>query len=268
MPDAAPTSTAFPLSDKCLIGVIHLPPLPGSPRFAQSADEITATAVAQAKLLAEHGFDAVLIENFGDAPFFARRVGPETVAMMSRIAAAVRQAVRVPFGVNALRNDGMAALAIAAATGAGFVRVNVLTGVTATDQGFLEGEAADLLRYRRQLQTTAAIAADVHVKHATPISQPDLAMAAEEAIERGHADAVIVTGATTGRGTAIEDVRVVKSAIANHPVLVGSGVTAETLGQTLDVADGVIVGSALREGGRAGRPLDEQRVKKFVAARR
>src|SRR5206468_486654 len=131
------------------------------------------------KMLVGAGFDAVIVENFGDAPFAADTVPPETIAVMSIVVDHVVNAVPVPVGVNVLRNDGMAGLAVAAAGGAAFIRVNVLSGVYATDQGMLTGRADELLRYRARIAPTVKIAADVHVKHAQPISQPDIALAAQ-----------------------------------------------------------------------------------------
>ncbi len=256
------------LPDRALIGMVHLPALPGAAGAAMAFEEIVARAAGEARLLAEHGFDAVLVENFGDAPFRADRVEPHTVAALAVILHEVRRAVRVPVGVNVLRNDAMAGVALMAVAGASFLRVNVFVGVYATDQGILEGRAPDVLRYRASLGGRGAILADVHVKHAEPLSCRDLAMAAEEAAYRGRADALIVTGPTTGRAAASEDIRIVKQSVPDKPVYVGSGVTAESVRVLLDAADGVIVGSALKHDGRAGSPLDPRRVEAFVRAAR
>ena len=197
--------------------------------------------------------------------FHGDRVPPETVACMARIVSEViRVAPGTAVGVNVLRNDAAAGVAIAAACDAQFVRVNVHTGVYATDQGLLSGRAADTLRLRRHLGSLALLLADVHVKHASPIGQSDLAQAAREAAYRGMADGLIVTGPATGAATSFEDVKIVKRALPDRPVLIGSGVTAATVAEALEVADGIIIGSDLRRGGRAGQPLDARRVKAFV----
>lgn len=266
MSGASPDRPSYPLPARAVIGVIHLPPLPGSPQHAGGVESIVDRAAEEAVLLTEHGFSAVIVENFGDAPFAAGPVGPHVVAMMSRVLAAVRAGIALPVGCNVLRNDAAAALAVATATGARFIRVNVHTGVYATDQGTIEGHAADTLRYRQALRCDVAIFADVHVKHATPVSQPDLALAAEETAYRGLADALIVTGPTTGRPTEFDQVRTVRSAVPDRPILIGSGVTAKTLREALSVADGVIVGSALRRDGRPGAPLDAGRLDAFTRA--
>ena len=231
-------------------------------------DHIIERAAREAVLLQNAGFDAVMVENFGDAPFHATTVEPHTIASMAQCVRAVVQACKLPVCVNILRNDAIAALAVAATAGAQAIRVNVHMGVYATDQGMIEGRAAETLQYRQRLGAEVAIWADVHVKHAQPISQPDIALAAEELVARGRADAVIVSGSTTGRSADLDDLRRVKSAVPQCPVFVGSGVTAQNVREYLELCDGVIVGSDLKQDGKASNPLDADRVKHFVAAAR
>lgn len=246
--------------------MVHLPPLPGAPRHRMGLDRIVEHAVAEAKLLSSAGFSALMVENYGDLPFFPDRVPPETVAAMAVVIDHVRRAVRIPVGVNVLRNDAAAALAIAAATGASFIRVNVHTGVAATDQGLITGRAADTIRSRDRLAPGVRIFADVHVKHANPISEPDLEAAAKDTVQRGLADGLIVSGRATGEPTRIDDLRCVKQALPNVPLWVGSGVTPETAAELLAIADGLIVGTCLKRGSRTDAPLDPQRVRRFISA--
>src|SRR5262245_1396131 len=152
-----------------LIGMVHLPPLPGAPGPRLSMEAIVAQAVDEAKLLIDCGFDAVMVENYGDLPFYPDHVPPETIAAMAIVVSQVVQVVKCAVGVNVLRNDARAALAIAASAGAAFIRINVHSGVVATDQGLLVGQAAETLRERERLGADVGIFADVHVKHATPI---------------------------------------------------------------------------------------------------
>jgi hypothetical protein len=246
--------------DPAIVGVIHLPALPGTARNSCTLPEIVDHAIGEARLLAEFGFGGIVVENFGDAPFARDCVGPHIVASMTHCVAAVTAAVEtaeIAVGVNVLRNDGCSALAIAHAAGGSFVRVNILSGVYATDQGVIEGRAADLLALRSSIGATADIYADIHVKHARAISQPDLELAAEETAYRAGADALILTGTTTGRATDLEQVRRIRGAIPDRPLWVGSGVTPSTISSTLATGAGVIVGSCLRQGGRAGAPLDK-----------
>ncbi|OWY70074.1 hypothetical protein B7486_17380 [cyanobacterium TDX16] len=260
------TSGTLNISKLRLIGMVHLPPLPGSAGSRLGMSAIIDRAVIEARQLGKAGFDAVIVENFGDVPFAADHVPEETIAAMSIVIAQVVQTCGVPVGVNVLRNDALSALAIAATTGAAFVRVNVLSGAYATDQGIITGKANEVLRKRASIAPHVAIAADVHVKHATPISQPDIALAAEETAHRAGADVLIVSGTGTGKATDLAAVRRVKEAVPKTPLWIGSGVTAETVCDYLDIADGVIVGTALKRGGHTTAALDEKRIREFIRA--
>jgi membrane complex biogenesis BtpA family protein len=252
-----------------LVGVIHLPPLPGSPRGALSAADCARSAASCARALAEAAYDAIIVENFGDAPFFTTKVPPVTVAAMTACALAVREAApSVPLGINVLRNDAEAALSIAACVGARFVRINVHTGARVTDQGIIEGEAAATLRLRRALGAESiAIWADVDVKHSAPLGPArPIAQEVEDTTKRGMADAVLVTGEGTGKGVDFEKLAAVKRAAGTTPVLVASGATVDTLPVLAAHANGVIVGSALRPGGVPGGPIDPALAKAFSEA--
>jgi membrane complex biogenesis BtpA family protein len=229
---------------------------------------VLARARADAGALAEGGVDAVLVENYGDAPFHPEDLPAHTVAALTAAVVEVRRVTELPVGVNALRNDASAALGIAAATGAGFIRVNVHSGGMYTDQGWIAGRAAETLRLRERVAPSVAILADVMVKHASPPPGLDLETAARDAWERGLADALIVTGAATGRATDVGAPEAVKRAAPGAPVLIGSGVTAETVAAALEAADGVIVGSAFERDGVAGRPVEVDRVRALVRAAR
>src|SRR5215471_2606150 len=178
-------------TSKLLIGVIHLRPLPGSPEWDGGLDAVINSAIRDAQAYARGGAGALFIENFGDVPFTKSRVGPETIAAMAVAGCEVSRAVKLPIGFNVLRNDACAALALCAACGGSFIRVNVHTGAMLTDQGIIEGNAFSTLRYRRQICPEAQIFADVHVKHATPLGDWSLEEAARDTLERGLANALI-----------------------------------------------------------------------------
>jgi len=253
-------SFPFDRQNKALIGVIHLQPLPGSPRWNGDWEGVLQRAVADARAYEDSGADAVFIENFGDLPFPKAGVGPETVACMAAAACAVRAAVRLPLGFNVLRNDARAALALCAACRGGFIRVNVLTGAMLTDQGVIEGNAAEVLRYRRAICPEAKILADVLVKHAAPLGPWPIERAALDTLERAFADGLIVTGPGTGLAADVEQVKRVRAVCPQARVLVGSGVTTENAAAFLPFADGFIVGSSLKVDGLAANPVDPKRV--------
>ncbi len=260
--------TMLDLPSPALIGVIHLLPLPGSPRHTLPVEEIAARAIADARTLRDAGFDAAIIENYGDAPFAPDALPPASVAAMAVAADQVRRETNLRIGINALRNDARAALGIAAATAASFIRVNVHTGVYATDQGIIEGRADETLRYRKLLGARIAIFADVCVKHARPLSEPDIARAAKDTAYRGLADALIVTGPATGEPTDLDHIRRVVQAVPDRRVFVGSGATAETAAELLTIAGGIIVGTAIKQDRRTENPIDPALAQAFVHAAR
>jgi membrane complex biogenesis BtpA family protein len=192
------------------------------------------------------------------------------VADVTALAETLRDQISIPFGVNVLRNDGQSALGIAAATGGAFVRVNVHTGARLTDQGIIEGTAHETLRLRERLDADVAILADIDVKHSAPLTERSYSEVVSELVDRGGADAIVVSGAGTGESveTSVLE-RVVESRDAQAldvPVLLGSGVTSETAPELLSLADGAIVGTALKRGSQTTNPVDEAAVERLVEA--
>jgi membrane complex biogenesis BtpA family protein len=251
-----------------LVGVIHLSPLLGSPRAVATCAEVVRAAVEDARILARTGFDLAILENFGDAPFHAGRVSPVTVSAMTACAVAVRDALPdLAIGINVLRNDAEAALSIAAVVGAACIRVNVHTGARVTDQGIVQGLAAETLRLRRALGAErVGVWADVDVKHSAPLAARDVAHEAEDLVHRGLADVILVTGEGTGRAVDAQKLRRVREAVPGTPLLVASGATIESLPALAASCDGVVVGSALRADGKAGGPVAPERAAAFADA--
>lgn len=242
------------------VGVVHLLPLPGAPVRAD-LDAALARARHDARALVQGGADAVIVENFGDAPFAPRRVPAATISAMTRAVGVVRDAAPgLDVGVNVLRNDALAAMAIAACTGSDFIRVNVLSGVMVTDQGVIEGEARDLIALRTALGAQIAVVADVMVKHATPLGSTSLEDAARDTWHRAGADVVVVTGRGTGLPTSLDDADRVRAVIPEAPLWVGSGVTLESAEGLRARVDGAIVGTWLHEDGSVRQPLCPRRV--------
>ena len=253
---------------KSLIGVVHLPPLPGSPGWDGDMPRVVARALADASALEAAGFDAVILENFGDAPFSRGFAGRGAVAGLAAVGAHVSQSTSLPLGVNVLRSDSLSAVSVAAAIGARFVRVNVHIGAAATDQGIIQGNARETLLAIREQAPGIALFADVFVKHARPLGGGSIEQSAAELVERGKASAIIVTGDMTGLPGSPEDLARVRAAVPGTPVVAGSGVTAHTVADVLGKCDAVIVGSDVMEGGRAARPIDPERAASFVRAAR
>lgn len=255
-------------TDRPIIGVVHLLPLPTSPRWGGSLKAVINRAEQEATALASGGVDGIIVENFFDAPFTKECVDPAVVSAMTLVVNRLMHLVTLPIGINVLRNDARSAMAIATCTQAQFIRVNVLTGVMATDQGIIEGKAHELLRYRRELGSEVNILADVLVKHARPLGSPNLTTAVQETIERGLADAVILSGWATGSPPTLEDLELASAAARGTPVFIGSGATWENIPQLMQAVDGVIVSSSLKRKGQIEQPIDPIRVSQFVEATR
>ncbi|HEX6158924.1 MAG TPA: BtpA/SgcQ family protein [Thermoanaerobaculia bacterium] len=249
---------------RAVFGMIHLLPLPGAPLFV-SIEEVLDAALRDARAISDGGADGLVFENFGDRPFTKGRVEAETVAAMTHIVSVVTRAVRVPFGVNVLRNDARSALAIAAATGAAFIRVNVHTGATLTDQGLIEGDAYATMRERARLAPGVHVFADHLVKHATPLGDVDPVQSAKDLRLRGLADALIVSGAETGAAADPSRLTLLRDAVGDAPLLLGSGLTVENAASFAG-ADGAIVGTSIKRGGRLDEPVDARRVERIVKA--
>ena len=251
-----------------IIGVVHLLPLPTSPRWGGNLKAVIERAEQEATALAAGGVSAIMVENFFDAPFAKHQVDPVVVSAMTLVVDRLKSLVTLPIGINVLRNDAQSAIAIASCTEAQFIRVNVLTGVMATDQGIIEGSAYELLRYRRELGCDVKILADVLVKHARPLGSPNLTTAVQDTIERGLADGIILSGWSTGSPPSLEDLELASAAAQGTPVFIGSGASWENIASLMQAADGVIVSSSLKRHGRIEQPIDPIRVSQFVEATR
>lgn len=249
-----------------VIGMLHLAPLPGSPCWEGDLAAVTAAALRDAQALHDGGVRALMIENFFDVPFYPDVVPPITIAAITVVATAVRgEFPDCPLGINVLRNDAEAALAIAVAVGAAYIRVNVHTGAAVTDQGPMPGLAWRTLRRRREFGSTVGILADVRVKHAAPLAIRPMVDDALDIRVRGLADALIVTGAATGAGADPAELATLREAMPDCPLLVGSGISVGTVERFLPLADGFIVGTAFKEGGDVAAPVSVDRAREFTA---
>jgi uncharacterized protein len=247
-----------------IIGCVHLLALPGAPLYGGSMSVVYDKAIEEAVTLLECGADGLIIENFRDTPYYPKRVPVETVAALSAVARELKRHVACPVGLNVLRNDGEAALAIATAAEASFIRVNIHCGAVVSEQGIIEGAAHQTLRLRNALRSTVLIFADIAVKHARALVDRGLVTETKDVVERGCADAVIVSGERTGSETPAKVVQEVRSA-TEAPLIIGSGATPENIGTIFSFVNGMIVGSYFKNGGQANNFVERSRVKAFMA---
>jgi len=252
-------------SNKPLVACIHLLPLPGSPLYGGSMAAVYDRALEEAAIFGKYAIDALIIENFRDKPFYPERVPAVTIAALSCVAREVLKQTKLPIGINVLRNDGEAAVAIATAVEAQFVRINVHMNAVVSEQGIIQGMSHLTLRLRSAIRSDVMIWADVGVKHAAPLADRGLAIETRDLAERGLADAIIVSGELTGAETRPDDVDIVRR-YTSLPILIGSGATPENLHKVYSKADGLIVGSYFKKDGNGNNFVEERRVRSFTKA--
>lgn len=247
-----------------VIGVIHLLPLPGAPLYdGAKVQEISERAVQDAKNMADNGIDGLIIENFGDK-MFQKTLGPETVAAMTYISKDIKSEVNIPIGICALQSDAISSIAIAKAVEGSFVRIPYYVETSIVDAGTMESVAASALRYRKYLGADIKIFADVHIKHSYPLLQRPVEYAAEDCYNRGMADAVIITGRKTGGDTNPDDIRRVREALPELPLVVGSGVTEENVDNYISMVDAIIIATSLNFGGKVEEEPDPSKISSFM----
>ncbi len=250
---------------KPIIGMVHLAPLPGSPRHnGMSMKEITDLALSDVYTLKEGGAQGAIIENFGDY-MFQKRVPAETIAAMTYVATNIaREIPELVLGLCVLQSDVIAALAIAHIIGGKFIRAPYYTETYIVDAGIMDSIAAESLRYRKYLQMDVKIFADVHIKHGYPLAQRSIGLAARDAEHRGMVDAILVTGLETGGETDPSDVKEVKQAVEYTPVFVASGVDENNMSSYKDYTDGVILGTRIKFENETEAPIDPDKLRRFM----
>ncbi|MDY6764199.1 MAG: BtpA/SgcQ family protein [Halobacteria archaeon] len=255
-------------TDKPVVGMVHLLPLPGSPSYTGDFSEVKDAMIRDASRLVEGGVDGLIVENYGDAPFYADDVPKHTVAYMTVLASELKNKYDVPLGVNVLRNDALGAISVATSVGAEFIRVNIHTGARVTDQGIIEGRAHETLRARKSLNSSVKVFADVSVKHSAKLGERGFKDEVNDAIERGKADAIVVSGKSTGGSVNIEElkkaVEITSELGGKTPVLAGSGVDKENVSEILGHADGAIVGTWFKKNSVTTNPVNTGRVKELI----
>jgi len=252
-------------ASKAIIGMIHVPALPGTPRYGGDIGAIIKQAVREARLYQQAGIRALAIENMHDVPYIKGPVGPEITAMMTRLGHEVKQASGLPCGIQLLAAANCQALAVAQAAGLDFVRAEGFVFGHLADEGYIDAQAGKLLRYRSQIGAEhIPIFTDIKKKHSAHALTADL-----DVVETARAaafflsDGLILTGAATGRAASVAEIKAVKAAV-DLPVLVGSGITAENVGDYYACCDGFIVGSYFKQGGHWANGLDAGRIQRFM----
>ncbi len=252
---------------KPLIGDIHLRPLPGAPRYrGETVTAIIDQAVADAEAYVKGGMNGLLVENHGDIPFLRPdEIGPEIIAVMATVAKAVVDSVGVPVGISLLANSSVGALAVAKASGARFIRVNQWVNAYVSNEGFIQGDSAKALRYRRQIGAEdVAIFADVHVKHGSHAIVGDRPVSQQAAdVEFYDADVAIATGNRTGESVPESEISGIREG-TRLPIIAGSGVSPANAAEILGALDGAIIGSSLKVDGVWWNPVELERVRALV----
>jgi len=252
---------------KPVIGMVHLPALPGTKLNRLSLPNISKKAVQDAVSLEQGGVDGVLIENYNDIPFSKNNVGPHIISSMTTVVNEIQNEVNIPTGINVLRNDWRAAIGIASVTGAKFVRVNVFSGAMITDQGVIEGDPKGCIEYRDRIAPRLKILADVWVKHGVPLKlkgRLSIAQAAKDTVSRGLADAIILTGEGTGEPVKIDELKTVRKVVPDRPIFIGSGLRPDNIQKYIDLADGFIVGTYFEHSGKLKNNIEQVKVKKVI----
>ncbi|KAA6373658.1 MAG: putative BtpA family membrane complex biogenesis protein [Streblomastix strix] len=258
----------WPREKKMLIGMIHVQALPGTPANSLNMKDIVARAQKEALILEQVGFDMVCIENMFDTPYLRRDVGPEIVAGMTAVCIGVSQAVKIPFGIQILAGANKAALAVGVATGAVFIRCEGMVFSTVADEGIMDSDAGELLRYRRAIGgQNICIFADIKKKHSSHSLTSDLSI--EEVAKAAHffrLDGVIVTGTSTGEPARPEEAVSVQKAVGSGglKILIGSRITPENLKLYWESSDAFIIGTYIKEGGHWENPVDRSRSAQIV----
>ena len=248
---------------KIIIGMLHLLPLPGSPNYSGSIDDVLDRAKSDLENLLEGGFTKVNIENYGDIPFPKKPSSPVTISSFTKIVTKLEQEFDFDFGIQVMRNDALSGMSIAHVTGASFIRVNVLTGAMIAEEGIVEGDARSLIELRKKLNSDVKVYADVLVKHAVPLGNQDLRLTAKATVERNMADGIIITGDITGEEASVDDLINLKDEI-DKPILVGSGINKDNVNNYLKYCDGVIVGTSLKENNMTNNPVSKENVREFI----
>ncbi|MDM8159304.1 BtpA/SgcQ family protein [Labilibaculum sp. K2S] len=251
--------------NKSIIGMVHVQALPGTPKNKYSLAKICEIAVKEAMQYETAGLDAVMIENMHDVPYLKGSVGPEITAAMAVVAKAVRDAVKLPLGIQILAGANKEALAVAKAANFQFIRAEGFVFGHVADEGYIDSCAGELMRYRKTIGAeNVFVLTDIKKKHSSHAITADVDIAeTAHAAEFFLSDGVIITGSSTGKAVYLHELKSLKDKI-HIPVLIGSGITAENLSEYWDYASAFIVGSHFKEDGYWENDISDERLKIFM----
>ncbi len=255
----------FTFNDKKLIAMVHVLPLPGTPKYGGSVQNIIDKALEEAEIYRNAGVDAIMIENMHDVPYLKREVGHEISTIMALIAEKIKSATKLPVGMQILAGANIAAISAAHTAGIDFIRAEGFVFGHVADEGFFESDAGELMRYRKKIGAEKIrIFTDIKKKHSSHSITADTSVVeTAKAAEFFITDGVIITGSATGEAASVVDIVEVKKNV-KCPVLIGSGLTTENIEKYFNFADGFIVGSYFKRDGYWANEIDTSRVNKFV----
>ncbi|MEX2536042.1 MAG: BtpA/SgcQ family protein [Trueperaceae bacterium] len=248
---------------KPIIAMAHLPPLPGSPLYDKEAgiDGIVDAVVQDIEALQQGGVDAIMFGNEGDRPYLTKAT-PESLTAMTAVVTRCLPHIEVPYGVNYLW-DPVASVALAHATGALWVR-EVFTGVYDADMGLWAPDAASAVRLRHNLGDDCLLLYNINAEFASPMGTRSNSAKAKSAVFASLADAICVSGPMTGEAVELSNIREVKDALPDTPVIANTGVRVDNVKEILGSADAAIVGTSFKKDGITWNGVDTDRVARFM----
>ncbi len=254
------------MKKKLLIGMVHLKPLPGTPLYDDNWQEVIKIAIDEANILQNEGFNAIIIENMHDVPYLNRNVGPEIISAFATIGTILKNQIKIPIGIQILAGANKEALAVAKTANLDFIRAEGFVFSHVADEGIMNSDAGELLRYRKMIDANnVKIYTDIKKKHSSHSITKDVSISEMvKAAEFFLSDGIIITGKSTGEPADVKELKQVKKT-TDLPVFIGSGITEENLSEFWDYADGFIVGSYIKEFGYWKNSLSLKRIKKLVS---
>jgi membrane complex biogenesis BtpA family protein len=254
------------MKKKLLIGMVHLKPLPGTPLYDNNWQEVIKIAIDEANILQNEGFNAIIIENMHDVPYLNRNVGPEIISAFATIGTILKNQIKIPIGIQILAGANKEALAVAKTANLDFIRAEGFVFSHVADEGIMNSDAGELLRYRKMIDAdNVKIYTDIKKKHSSHSITKDVSISEMvKAAEFFLSDGIIITGKSTGEPADVKELKQVKKT-TDLPVFIGSGITEENLSEFWDYADGFIVGSYIKEFGYWKNSLSLKRIKKLVS---